>query len=128
MISENEVIEIHSVLIKKYGGILGVRDLNLLKSALNRPYQTFDGKDLYKSPIEKSASIIESIVKNHPFIDGNKRIGYVLARLILIENNMDLKTSEDDKYNFVISISEGKLNFDKILKWIKSRSYFLDIV
>lgn len=90
MISEREVLEIHSILIERFGGSEGVRDQELLDSALNRPYQTFNGQELYPRPIDKAAAIIESIVKNHPFVDGNKRTGYVLARLLLMNEQRDI--------------------------------------
>ena len=70
MISRKEVIDVHSTLIKEFGGASGVREEELLDSAINRPFQTFDGSELYPSAIEKSAAILESIVKNHPFVDG----------------------------------------------------------
>tara|TARA_Y100001972_G_scaffold128408_1_gene188989 strand:+ start:7217 stop:7594 length:378 start_codon:yes stop_codon:yes gene_type:complete len=119
MISRNEVIEIHSILIERFGGSNGVRDNDLLDSALNRPYQTFDGKELYPTPIAKAAAIIESIVKNHPFIDGNKRTGYVLARLILMNENIDILANQEQKYQFVISISTGDLTFEEIKDWLE---------
>ncbi len=119
MISEQEVLKIHSILIERFGGTTGVRDMELLDSALNRPYQTFDGKELYPTPIAKAAAILESIVKNHPFTDGNKRTGYVLARLLLMESNLEIHTDQEQKYKFVISISTGKLNFDEIEKWLE---------
>lgn len=72
MISEKEAIEIHSILIERFGGSTGVRDKELLNSALNRPYQTFEGNELYPTPIDKAAAILESIVKNHPSVYGNK--------------------------------------------------------
>ncbi|WP_424961484.1 type II toxin-antitoxin system death-on-curing family toxin [Ekhidna sp.] len=77
MISEREVFEIHSILIERFGGSNGVRDSELLNAAINRPFQTFDGNELYPEPIDKAAAILESIVKNHPFVYGNKRTGYV---------------------------------------------------
>jgi death-on-curing protein len=119
VISEQEVLKIHSILIERFGGTTGVRDMELLDSALNRPYQTFDGKELYPTPIAKAAAILESIVKNHPFTDGNKRTGYVLARLLLMESNLEIHTDQEQKYKFVISISTGKLNFDEIEKWLE---------
>jgi death-on-curing protein len=82
MIDLQDAIRVHEVLIDQFGGSKGVRDLAQLESALARPFQTFDQKDLYLSPLEKAAALIESILKNHPFIDGNKRIGYVLMRLL----------------------------------------------
>ena len=96
MISFQEVVIIHSVLIERFGGIQGIRDKGALESALNRPSQTFEGKDLYPTLLEKVAALLESIVKNHPFNDGNKRIGYTLCRLILLENNIDLTASQND--------------------------------
>ncbi len=82
-ISTDEVLAIHANLIRRYGGLSGVRDRGLLESALARPFQSFNGEDLYPSLEQKAAAILESIVKNHPFIDGNKRTGYVLMRLLL---------------------------------------------
>lgn len=122
MISEQEALEIHTILIERFGGANGIRDKELLDSALNRPYQTFDGHELYPTPIEKAAAILESIVKNHPFTDGNKRTGYVLARLLLMNNQLDIDTDEDQKYQFVISISIGELNFEQIKEWLEKNS------
>ncbi len=119
MISIFEAIKIHDVLIDRFGGAPGLRDKNLLESALLRPYQSFDKKELYKSPIEKAAALIESIITNHPFIDGNKRFGYVAMRLLLLEYNMDIKASETDKYEFVIFIAKGKYKFKEICNWIE---------
>lgn len=122
MISEREVLEIHFILIERFGGSEGVRDQELLDSALNRPYQTFNGQELYPRPIDKAAAIIESIVKNHPFVDGNKRTGYVLARLLLMNEQRDIHANQEDKYQFVISISTGELNFDQIKAWLDKNS------
>lgn len=121
MISVEEVIQIHEILIENFGGTKGVRDKNLLESSVNRPYTTFGASDLYPTPIEKAAAVIESIVKNHPFIDGNKRTGYTLMRLTLLSHEMDIQASEEEKYGFVIQIAESKLTFPEILKWIKSK-------
>ncbi|WP_439489664.1 type II toxin-antitoxin system death-on-curing family toxin [Algoriphagus sp.] len=118
MISEKEVLEIHAILIENFGGADGVRDKGLLNSALNRPNQTFDGIELYATPIDKAAAILESIVKNHPFTDGNKRTGYVLARLVLMEQKLDIYADQDEKYKFVIAISTGELSFDQIKEWL----------
>lgn len=120
MIEKNDVLSIHKVLIEKYGGIHGVRDENALDSAINRPYGIFDGKEFYPTVEEKSAAIIESIIVNHPFLDGNKRIGYVVFRIILLNGGKDIKATEEEKYEFVIGVASGELRYDGILSWIKS--------
>ncbi len=121
MISIDDALRIQSVLIDKFGGSYGLRDKNLLESALLRPYQTYNNRDLYPNPSEKAAAIIESILINHPFIDGNKRFGYVAMRMTLMEYGLDISADEDDKYNFVINIAKGDFKFDKILDWINSK-------
>ena len=118
MNSFNEILKIHTILVEEFGGSDGVRDNQLLESAINRPYQTFDGQDLYPSALEKAAAILESIVKNHPFVDGNKRTGYVLARLILMEAGLDINADQATKYQFVIDISINKLDYDQIKEWL----------
>lgn len=122
MISEEEAVEIHDILIDKFGGSKGIRDKELLNSALSRPYQTFDAKDLYPTAIEKAAAILESIVKNHPFSDGNKRTGYVLARLVLMKQKLDILADQQDKYNLVISVSKGEADFSQIKNWLIKHS------
>ena len=122
MISEKEVLEIHSILIERFGGSNGIRDSELLNSALYRPFQTFDGQELYPTPIDKAAAILESIVKNNPFIDGNKRTGYVLARLLLMNEQVDIAANEEKKYLLLISVSTGELSFDQIKEWLEKHS------
>lgn len=121
MIYINEALLIHDKLIERFGGSNGVREMDLLDAAINRPFATFGGQDLYVDEVEKTAAIIESIVKNHPFIDGNKRSGYVLMRLLLLESNFDIEATREEKYDFVISIAEGKLNIDGIKSWLRTR-------
>lgn len=122
MISEKEALEIHAILLERFGGSFGVRDRALLDSALNRPFQTFDGHELYPSPIEKAAAVLESIVKNHPFVDGNKRTGYVLARLCLMKEEMDIVADQNQKYAFVIDVSMGKVDYEQIKEWLSQHT------
>jgi len=119
MITINEVLSIHKVLVEKFGGGSGIRDMNGLLSAISRPYSTFDNVELYPEPLDKAAALIESIVKNHPFVDGNKRTGYVLMRLLLMKEGYDIKATQDEKYMFVISIASGDYKTDDIRMWIQ---------
>ncbi len=122
MIDFEEVLDIHHVLIQKFGGTSGVRDEGLLKAALERPYSGFGEIEFYPSVEEKAAAILESIVTNHPFIDGNKRTGYVLMRLLLMQYGKDISASQDEKYDFVIAVASGKMDFQQVLAWIKDKS------
>jgi len=122
MISIKEAEQIHKILIDTFGGAHGIRDLSALESALKRPFQTFDDKELYPTVIDKAAALAESILNNHPFIDGNKRTGYVLMRLFLLQNGHDINATQVDKYEFVIGIASGKIRFEEIVSWLEKHS------
>ena len=119
MISIQETVYIHNLLIKTFGGSSGIRDFQALESALSRPFQTFDNVELYPSIIEKAASLLESLLANHPFVDGNKRTGYVLMRLFLKKNGMDMIADETIKFQFVIDVASGVKRYDDILIWLE---------
>lgn len=93
MISLQEVNAIHKLVIERFGGSQGIRDKDALMSAISRPFQTFDGRELYESAIQKAAALVESILINHPFIDGNKRTGYVLLQMFLINQGVEIMAS-----------------------------------
>jgi death-on-curing protein len=122
MITLQEVERIHEILIDKFGGKKGLRDKGLLESSIQRPFQTFDQKELYPEPVDKAAAILESIISNRPFLDGNKRTAYVVARLVLRANNLDIKATQDEKYEFVISAARGEIRFDQIKEWLANHT------
>ncbi len=112
------VLRIQKTLIKLYGGEEGIRDIGLLDGALKRPFQTFEGKDLYETNIEKGAALIQSLINNHPFIDGNKRVGYFILRWFLIENKLDFNVRPNLIYDFIIQVASGKYDFEAIKAWL----------
>jgi death-on-curing protein len=122
VITKEEVLLIHSEVIKLHGGANGIRDVNGLESAIARPYQTYDSLDLYPSVYEKAAAIGESIIMNHPFIDGNKRTGYILMETILRLYGYKIISTDDDLYSFIISISTGETKFEQIVEWLKQNT------
>lgn len=115
-----QVIKLHSSLISKTGGIDGVRDENLLDSALKAPFQTFGGKDLYPDILDKASQLCYSLIENHPFADGNKRIGVHLTLIFLKLNNIELKYSQQELIYFGLNVAAGKLNKDNIKNWLKN--------
>jgi death-on-curing protein len=119
MIEIKDVLFVHEKLIEKYGGSFGVRDITLLESALYRPFSTYDKKELYATPILKATALLESLVCNHPFVDGNKRTGYFLFRAFLLEYDYDINLSQSEKYTFVIDISSGKLRGSDLVVYVE---------
>lgn len=119
MIDIAEVIEIHNTLLHEFGGLSGIRDEGLLKSALERPFSGFGDVEFYATPEEKGAAILESIVVNHPFLDGNKRTGYVLMRLLLMQYGKDIEANQSEKYEFMISVASSTIDYKGIVSWIK---------
>ncbi|WP_438963131.1 type II toxin-antitoxin system death-on-curing family toxin [Nonlabens sp.] len=118
MITIQQALRIHELQIKIHGGASGIRDFALLEAAMARPFSTFDGIDLYPTSVEKAAAILESILLNHPFVDGNKRTGYVLMELILRLDGLMVVLDLETQYTFTIQVAEGKLNIDQITKWL----------
>jgi death-on-curing protein len=88
---------------------------------LNRPYATFDGIDLYPTPEDKAAALLHGIVTGHPFVDGNKRTGYALARLLLQDAGLDIRSSQDEKYDLVIRVATGTLDAEGVRSWLQGR-------
>jgi death-on-curing protein len=110
---------LHNILIDDHGGIKGTRDLPALEAALARPFATFDQQDLYPTVLEKASALLESLIINHPFMDGNKRIAYTLMRFLLLDNGYDINIDEKAKYDMVIAASTGAIRYDEILAWLK---------
>lgn len=119
MITVEEVLILHDLSISFFGGRVGVRDIEMLKSAVSRPFQTFDNRDVYNTVFEKAAALLESIVKNHPFADGNKRTGFLSAVIYLKRNNMQLIASEEEAGDFVISVAASQVQFMEVVNWFK---------
>ncbi|MDR0818663.1 MAG: type II toxin-antitoxin system death-on-curing family toxin [Oscillospiraceae bacterium] len=120
-ITKEQVISFHSELLEKTGGLLGIRDEGLLQSALVSPFQTFDGLDLFPSVIAKISRITYGIIKNHPFADGNKRIG-VLVMLALLEwNGIPSEFTDDDLIRIGLDIANGEMSDKQLLKLILER-------
>ncbi|MDA0265597.1 MAG: type II toxin-antitoxin system death-on-curing family toxin [Cyanobacteria bacterium] len=104
-----EVLELHRQIIEQSGGAFGIRDIGLLESAIAQPRMTFGGEDLYPSLLEKAAALGFSIIMNHPFVDGNKRIGHAATEIFLVLNGMEINASVDEQERMVLAIASGEL-------------------
>lgn len=118
----NQIIFLHKEIISASGGSHGVRDTGILDSAVYRPQASFGGRDLYPDLFAKAAALGHSLISNHPFIDGNKRAGFEAMRLFLRLNGRDIKASADEKFDFVMSIADKKLNEYAMTEWLKAHN------
>ncbi|MBI4313182.1 MAG: type II toxin-antitoxin system death-on-curing family toxin [Candidatus Omnitrophica bacterium] len=117
-----QVLWIYRRVIEEAGGDAGLRDEGLLRSALARPQATFDGQDLYPGIFEKAAALAESIVRNHPFVDGNKRMAWECVDLTLDLNGYRLEVSESLGYEWMMRIIERKVTVQDVAEWLKKHS------
>jgi len=121
-LTTEQVLFIHSRLIDKTGGSHGIRDLGLLQSAVSRPRATFGGRELYPDIFQKVAALIESLTKNHPFIDGNKRTAIASAGIFLEKNGYLLETTQEELERFARRLAAGKVSFEDAVKWFRKVS------
>ena len=117
-----EVLVLHALVIDETGGRHGLKDLGLLEAAVQRPKAGFGGKELYPGIFAKTAALFESLVKNHPFVDGNKRTAVLAAGRLLFLNNHELVASNKEVEKFALHVAAKNTNFTEIVKWFKKRS------
>lgn len=121
-LTEEQVLFIHYRLVSEIGGEHGVRDIGLLQSAVARPKATFDNQELYTNIYEKAAALMESLVNNHPFIDGNKRTGIACTVLFLRQNGIAFSAKNSDLEKFTLRVASSKIEPSEIAKWLKNHS------
>jgi len=112
-----QVLFIHARLIAETGGAPGIRDLGLLEAAVARPQATFDGADLYPDLASKAAALMASLVGNHPFVDGNKRVGLTAAAIFLQRNGLRLTATNEAVERFTLSVAQGQVTVEEITAW-----------
>jgi len=117
-LNTDDVLSLHEKMCKKTGGSSGIRDIGALESAIYHAYATFEGNDLYTTIEEKIARQVYGIIRNHPFLDGNKRTGLFVMLILLELNNIQLEFSQSELVKLGIGIAEGKVDPQYIKKWI----------
>jgi death on curing protein len=121
-----QVLAIHRVQIARYGGSAGCRDQGGLDAAVARPRMTFGGEDLYEDHAAKAAALMHSLVMNHPFVDGNKRVGAHSALLYLSVNGLDLLFSPAELTELTLATARGEMSAEAIAIWFRQRTRHRD--
>lgn len=118
ILSKRQIIMLHDHLIQETGGSPGLRDEGLLDSAISAPFQSFDGVEAFPSLQQKAARLSYGLVKNHPFLDGNKRIGAHVMLTFLALNGIELEYGQEELSDIFLSVAAGNGGFEEILYWI----------
>jgi death-on-curing protein len=119
-LSLEEVLELHRLVLRQSGGLGGVRDLGGLDSAVAQPQMTFDGQDLYPCLPTKAAALGFSLIRNHPFVDGNKRIGHLAMEMFLVLNGHELDAGVDEQERIILGLAAGEVSREEFAGWVRS--------
>ena len=117
-LSKEQVLRLHNALLETFGGTAGIRDDGLLESALNAPFATFGGQYLYPSVQAKAAQLGFGLVCNHPFVDGNKRIGAHAMLVFLALNGVELNYEQKELSDLILSVAADECGYEEILQWL----------
>jgi len=118
-LSLGEVIELHRRLLEATGGAPGIRDVGALESAVAQPKATFGGVDLSPTLAEKAAALAFSLVQNHPFVDGNKRVGHAAMETFLVLNGTEIDAAVDDQERLMLDLAAGQLGRGGLTDWLR---------
>jgi len=121
-LSVEQLLALHEAQVRAFGGSTGLRDRGGLEAAAARPQMTFGGEDLHPELADKAAALMHSIVVNHPFVDGNKRVGAMAAELFLAVNGVDLLASDEEIVETTLAVARGDVSAEALAIWIRQRT------
>jgi death on curing protein len=121
-LSIDQILDLHRRQIRAFGGASGIRDQGALESAVARPQATFGGEDLYPDVVAKAAALMHSLVMNHPFMDGNKRVGAHAGILFLLVNQVEPDFSSAELTEVTLGVARGELSAEALAIWLRQRS------
>jgi len=121
-LSISEVFELHDRVISSSGGSRGIRDIRALEAAVNQPRQTFDQKELYPDIVTKAAALCFFLVMNHPFVDGNKRVGHAAMETFLILNGYEIISSVNEQERVMLELASGKMSRINFSEWLNNHT------
>lgn len=119
-LTREQVMKLHQVLIETSGGSLGIRDEGMLDSALKTPLQTFDKRELFPTILDKATRLAFGLIKNHPFIDGNKRIGTHAMLIFLALNNIMLSYKDEELIDIIFKVASDRADENDLYSWIEN--------
>jgi death-on-curing protein len=115
-----EVLELHRRIIQQSGGLAGIREVGMLESALAQPLMTFGGEEFYPTIVEKASALSFSLIKNHPFLDGNKRIGHAAMETFLVLNGYEVGAPVDEQEQVILKVASGEIERDSFTDWLRT--------
>jgi death on curing protein len=118
-LSIEQVIELHRLIISQSGGGGGLRDQGALESAVAQPSMTFDGVELYPTIAAKAGALAHALIQNHPFLDGNKRIGHAAMEVFLIINGREISGTVEEQEGLIIAVASGQMSRAELINWIE---------
>lgn len=119
--TKERVLLLYQLIVEETGGLFGIRDENMLESAIEAPYQTFDGKELFPTKLEKAARLGYGLISNHPFADGNKRIGVYIMLSFLEVNGIYLSFTDEEITKIGLDTAAGLMQYEDILKILQEK-------
>jgi death on curing protein len=122
IVNPKQVLFLHDEQVKLHGGSLGVRDWHMFKSACLQPYASFGGQDLYPTIFDKAAAMIRSMIKDHPFVDANKRTAITVAQTMLELSGYKFRGERKETYNLLLAVANENLSVDEIARWLKEKT------
>ena len=117
----SEAFEIYRRIMERSGGTVGIHSLGALESALAQPRLTFGGEELYLTIVEKAAALGFSLIKNHPFVDGNKRTGHAAMETFLFLNGFEIDAAVDEQEQVILQVASGELGREAFTDWLRAR-------
>ena len=119
-ISKEQIIKLHTQLVEETGGSVDIRDEGMLDSAVSAPYASFAGIEPFPTVIEKASRLGFGLIKNHPFIDGNKRIGTHALILMMRINGVTIDYDDQDLIDAILKVADGSFGYERLLAWVKA--------
>ncbi len=121
-LTPDEVIRLHALILRESRGAEGIRDVRAIDSAVAQPQMAFGGQELYPALADKAAALAFSLVRNHPFVDGNKRVGHAATEVFLVLNGHEIRASADEQEELILRLAAGQLSRDELREWLRAHS------